>query len=309
MSKRSTPSSASTADPSAGFTLLEVLVALTLTLLVMGAALTLAMAGRRLYSSDQGRTDLNQNLRIGLDLLGVDIRQAGERLPADVPAVEIVDGTSGAPDELVLRRSLLDTVLPLCGDLLSGSSSSDVFVAEAVSPPPGCAVVADGNADGWPDNIEAFRNYRIANGGEVTAYLYNPVSGNGQYFDFDDENNSSFKLTRSSAGSWSYDFTVADGSRVYILEHRTYRLSADLLQFYLDGNTGDVRNLIHRVTDFQAVAHLEDGTSQTTFGSGDDWTALESVEVVLTGQVDIGQGRMLDRELSARFLPRNVLSF
>jgi type IV pilus assembly protein PilW len=286
-----------------------VLVALTLTLLVMGAALTLAMAGRRLYTSDQGRTDLNQNLRIGLDLVGVDIRQAGERLPADVPAVEIVDGTSGAPDELLLRRNLFDTVLPLCGDLLSGTSSTDVFVADGTSPPPGCAVVADGNADGWPDNIEVFRNHRIANGGEVVAYLYNPVSGNGQSFDFNDESASTYKLKRSGGASWLYDFTVADGSRIYILEQRTYRLSGDLLQFYLDGDSSDLRNLIHRVTDFQAVAHLVDGTSQATFGSGDDWTELESVEVTLTGQVDIGQGRTLDRELSARFLPRNVLSF
>jgi len=308
MSKRSTRSSARVAATAAGFTLVEVLVALLLTSLVMGAALTLALASRKLYVTDQGRTDLNQNLRIGLDLLGIDIRQAGERLPADVPAVEIVDGSSGAPDELVLRRNLLDTVLPICQDITAGSSTADVFVAEPVSPPPGCAPVPDTDSDGWPDNLQAFRDYRVANGGVVMAYAFNPVSGQGEFFAFDAEDNTLYKLNRSSGGSWLYDFTVADQSRVYILEQRTFRLSGDLLQYYVDGDTSAVRNLIHRVSDFQVVAHLTDGSSQTAFGASDSWPELETVEVALDGQVTV-QGRTVDRGTTARFLPRNALSF
>ena len=55
-------------------TLLEVLVALALAGLVAGAALSITFSSRNLYTSDRGRTDINQNLRSGIDLLGMELR-------------------------------------------------------------------------------------------------------------------------------------------------------------------------------------------------------------------------------------------
>src|SRR5262245_46614160 len=106
-----------------GFTLIEVLVAMMVMVIVLGATLGIALSSRTLFETDQHRTSVNQNLRAGLDLLGIDVRQAGERLPFDAPAVTITDGSSGAPDQLTLARNMLDYVLPVCVNLHSGSAA------------------------------------------------------------------------------------------------------------------------------------------------------------------------------------------
>ena len=66
---------------SKGFTLTELLVSLSIMGFVSGVALTVALSSHDTFETDQNRTDLNQNLRSGMDLLGNNIRQAGERLP------------------------------------------------------------------------------------------------------------------------------------------------------------------------------------------------------------------------------------
>ena len=108
-STRSSPCTRSCAD---GYTLIELLVALAVASALLGATLAVAMSSRESYTTDQNRTRTNQNLRAALDLVGIEIRQSGERLPSDFPALEIVDGAEGAPDRLILRRNLLDEVLP-----------------------------------------------------------------------------------------------------------------------------------------------------------------------------------------------------
>ncbi len=70
-----------------GYSLVEILIALGIGVLILGLLLTITLANRRLYVLDQSRTASNQNLRAALDLVVTDIRQAGERLPADFPAV------------------------------------------------------------------------------------------------------------------------------------------------------------------------------------------------------------------------------
>src|SRR5262245_33903747 len=103
------------------------MVALLVASTIAGATLTIALSSRGLFETDQHRTTVNQNLRAGMDLVGVDVRQSGERMPFDFPAVEIVNGASGAPDTLNLRRNLLDYVLPVCKDINSTSSGDVVF--------------------------------------------------------------------------------------------------------------------------------------------------------------------------------------
>jgi prepilin-type N-terminal cleavage/methylation domain-containing protein len=143
-----------------GFTLIELLVALMVTGIIAAATLTIALNTRGMFETDQHRTTINQNLRAGIDLLGIDVRQAGERLPFDAPAVQITDGSGGAPDVLILSRNMLDYVLPVCKDISAGSSSDSIFVARINIPgsgkiPQGCKPVPDENGNGWPDNMDA----------------------------------------------------------------------------------------------------------------------------------------------------------
>ncbi len=160
-------------------TLAELLVALTVASAVGVAALTLGLAGRHIYDSDEVRTALSQDLSAAMDLVVTDVRQAGERLPNDLAALEIVDG--GGSDELVVRRNLEPTVLRVCSD--TDGTDELIAIAQTVSPVQGCAVVADDDGDGWPENMEPWRDARLAAGGTLRAYIYNPVTLRGEFFD------------------------------------------------------------------------------------------------------------------------------
>lgn len=277
-------------------------------LAVTGAALTLALSGRRIYQTDQNRTSLNQNLRAGLDLLGIDVRQAGERIPADFPAIEIVNGTGGGADTLVLRRNLLDAVLPVCGDITAGSTTAQLVVGDRnPSPPAGCDPVLDQDADGWPDNLGAWRAYRQAGGGAILAYVYNPVGQYGEYFTYDSEDSANLRLHKGNGDAWANSYGVSEGCRVYVVEQRTFRLNGGLLQLLMNGDTATPLNLVCDVTGFQARAHMQDGSVLDTLDATTSWPGLEALEVTLSGQVTF-QGRVLNRSLSARYFPRNVLS-
>jgi type IV pilus assembly protein PilW len=291
----------------AGLTLIEMLVAMTVTLAISAGALSIALAGRNAYVVDRNRTAINQNLRNGIDFVGLDVRQAGERLPADFPAVELIDGGSG-PDTLIIRRSIIDTILPVCKTINGGSSTDAIFVAkDSGSIPAGCAPVPDDDGDGWPENLEDWRDYRVGTGGEAFAFVFNPATGDGEFFTYDSEDNSRFHLHRSNSGAWQNDYPVADQPRIYLLEQRAFQVSGELLQVVINGDTVDPVNLVTNIVDFQVSIDLEDGSTVTTLGPTDDWTEIVSVEVALDGGRAFS-GRTMDRSLTTRFFPRNVLS-
>ena len=293
-----------------GFSAVEVLVAMTITSVFAAAALSIAFSSQGLLEADERRTTVNQNLRAGIDLLGIDIRQAGERLPGDAPAIQIMDGSSGAPDSLMLRRNQLDYVMPLCKNINAGSSADSVFVGKKKitgKVPPGCYPVPDANGDGWPDNLEAWRNYRIANGGSVVAYIHNPITGLGEFFTYDAEDNSTFHLHKANGASWQHDYLMNEEPRIYILEQKEFRLLDGVLQCVINDDTSNALNLVSHIEDFQLQAIFTDGTVQQSFGGTDDWIELQSIEVALVGQIQ-GKDTRFERTLVSRFFPRNILS-
>ena len=148
-----------------GFTLVELLVANLLGVIVVGMTISVVLQNRDLYQHDITRTRLNQNLRSALDVIGINAREAGENLPAGFPAVEVIDGP---PDELILRRNLIDEVLKLCQPITAGSGPGPAYFS-AVGSEPGCSY-ADQTA-----NYDAWRQERLDRGGVVSAYIYDPV--------------------------------------------------------------------------------------------------------------------------------------
>ena len=106
MSKRSTRNSTE------GVTLVELLLAITIGTFILTVILTITLANRNLYNADETRTQVNQNLRSAMAIVGNDVRIAGERLSprtnVGLPAVEVVGGT-----QLIMRRNLLDDTLSM----------------------------------------------------------------------------------------------------------------------------------------------------------------------------------------------------
>ena len=63
---------------SEGVTLIELLITVTIGVVILGLTFSIVMSNRELMTRDQIDTELNQNLRIGADILGDDIRIAGQ---------------------------------------------------------------------------------------------------------------------------------------------------------------------------------------------------------------------------------------
>ncbi len=287
-------------NSASGLSVIELLMAATISLTVLGLALSVTLSSNKVYREDQARTALNQNLRVAMDILGANIREAGERLPPNFPAIEIINGDDGAPDELMIRRNVLDEVMPVCKKVQAGTSTNVVFVALAANPPQGC------ERNSQQANFDAWKAYRQAQGGEVRVYIYNPVSSAGEFFTYSEEkdDNSGLHIHRKE-GKWLYDYDY--GSAMYMLEERHYRLQGDLLQLVMNGDETNIQNLIFGVSDLQIQVLMQDGTTQESFTPDDPWTLMQSLEVTLSGESHL-RGRVLQRTLAAQLFPRNILS-
>ena len=319
-----------------GLTLIEVLIAAAVGALMVSAAFGIASSNRRLLSTDQARTTVNQNLRSAADIIGNDVRISGERLSGffsnnlignsdvAVSAVELIDGK-----ELVLRRNLIDSSLPLCEDNAEKGEQSLVVASTTnigsinIQNISQCAVLSS-DGDDIPDNLQAWldysRTYLAKTGSKPRAFIYLPNGNKGDYFTIEG-------FARRGSRNFPYFSILTGGARrehVYygvnqpymlMLEERRYVLNDEgILQLILNGDSDNPINLVNDIEDFQARVIMPDGTARTNFAvqgsataSEDNWTTIQAVEITVTGKSEV-LGKESSRTFSARYLPRNVLS-
>jgi prepilin-type N-terminal cleavage/methylation domain-containing protein len=75
-----------------GFTLIEVLVSVAITLIVMAAVFGLLTRGQRAFEREPEIADLQQSARSSLDVVARDALQAGSGLPPEFPAFSRING-------------------------------------------------------------------------------------------------------------------------------------------------------------------------------------------------------------------------
>ena len=288
-------------------TILELLVATSLGMVLMGMTVSATLSNREAFSYDIARTRLNQSLRGAFDLLASEMRQAGERLPPGFPAVEIVNGTSGESDELILRRNLRDEVLTLCQAITTTSGSDVLLSTTAGGAPPACTYGSQ------RVNYDAWRAYRESQPGDKTvAYIYNFTTRLGEFFDYTEEFDSGSALgIRRSSGNFSQPYAMST-TAVYLIREWRFKLSTtagqtDLLQIVQDGDTDNPFKVAFGINAFNVTARMQDGTTLTTFTNANAWTLLSAVEVSLTGNATY-RGRPIATTLTTRLFPRNILS-
>lgn len=97
-----------------GFTLVEVVIAMALTIAVMGAVFGLLLRGQRSFQREPEITELNQNARAGVDMISRDLVMAGYKTPV-TSAVLWADGGDINPDEITVVFA--DPDVPLCEPL------------------------------------------------------------------------------------------------------------------------------------------------------------------------------------------------
>lgn len=82
-----------------GFTLMELMVALAITLVIVGAALQAFLQARRASDTASQLVEMNDNLRAGLDLIVRDLIQTGQGLPSG----KVIDKPSGTGAVPIVR--------------------------------------------------------------------------------------------------------------------------------------------------------------------------------------------------------------
>ena len=98
-----------------GFSLVEMMVAMLITMIVMASVFTLLQKGQTSFQREPEVAEMNQNARYGLDMIVRDLTDAGlgDNLPV-LFAVVPIDGGGNDPDQIVIMYSDTDfpTVFP-----------------------------------------------------------------------------------------------------------------------------------------------------------------------------------------------------
>src|SRR5262245_4819683 len=119
---RAQEASMNTTRNEAGFSLIELLVAVLVTMLISGAIFGLLNAGQGAFRREPELTDRQQNIRLAMDLIQRDLAMAGSSMDPFEQAFSRGDG----PNE---TGTLLDNAgwTPPAGPLPSGQPASDVL--------------------------------------------------------------------------------------------------------------------------------------------------------------------------------------
>lgn len=309
----------------AGFTIIELIVAMLLFAIILGAVFSVTSTTMSLYRADQARIGVNRNARSTYDLIGNDVRETGERLSTDFPAIVVSQDVS-SNSVLTLRRGIADYALPLCAPVSAGATtlyvnannpSKTTFVDGSSNLPPGCTASAQ--------DLTSFDTQITA--GNKVGYIYDVLSGIGNWITVSgttttNTGGSGTTQTLSISGlNSSFDprrTSVSDPTgrdiRIYLLEERKYALSGGTLTMAL--NNGSANIATPSVQKFLAQPFLK-GNPPTAaaypFPSGNiggravTWRDVAYIDLTLTLSEQHG-GKTVQRTVTERYNPRNSLS-
>ncbi len=131
------------ANRETGFSLVEVMLAAFLTIGLLGVVFALTSRNQKIYFSESGVTEMNQNVRSVVDLLSRDIQSAAMGLPrvnGSFAAIYYQNGASGAPDQILIVNG--NPYSP-SADVESGSVSPPELICKK---PPEISVTTSGAA-------------------------------------------------------------------------------------------------------------------------------------------------------------------
>ena len=288
-------STAFSANCASGYTLLELLVASLLGLLLAAMILSTMNANRNLYKKDLVRTRINQNLRGVMDIIGGDLRLAGENLGPYFPALEVTNSASG--DVLIIRRNLVAEVPQVCKAISANSTSALSFAVPGTTP--GCIY------SGETTTYNAWRSYRQTHDNSVEAFAWNPSTKRGEFFMYTSETDNGSTYTIKRSGKWTNAYPI--GGAAYILEEWRFELIDDTLQLVRNQHFDAPVDLAYQIQNFQVRIVMQDDTVLDSFDASDGWTMIKSVQISLTGE-ETFEGKDFTRTLTTRFFPRNILS-
>ncbi len=283
-----------------GFTIMELLVASSLSTVIMGLVTANILASNNVYFEDVIRTSINSNLRAGMDIVSTNVRQAGENLQPSFPAVELLNGMGNAPDTLILRRNKQAEVLTVCNDINAGATVADV--SDESRPNSVCKRV---NADRLFDSFEA---QRLDEGGTTRVFLYNQVNNTGEFVEFSDTDLDTNIEMQISGPLNSYP---AISSSIYLIEEFRFSLDTitETLELYINGDLSTPAPVAFDTNELSIQVEMQDGTMLNNFdaSAGHVWKEIAQISITLGGEVS-RKNRTMSSSITAEYFPRNVLS-
>lgn len=284
-----------------GFTIIELLIGMSLSLVVAAIVSVNLRLQSDVYLTDIKRIRIQQNLRSAMDIVSMNVRQAGEGLDGLFPALLLTQQTSPKTSILSIRRKTLPEVLLACKPLTAGTPR--IFISDAASP----------SSDCLPANISssltAWNTAKTAAGGSLRIYIYDSVSQLGEFLDFTTAGSESGNdYVQVSALTRAYP---AKSTSLYVLEEFQFYLDTPnkTLMLKVNGYTASPDDIAYNISDFTVSLRMQNGTVATVLMATDPvgWKGIRSVILSLSG-VDKWRTSNVTRTLTAEYFPRNVLS-
>jgi type II secretory pathway pseudopilin PulG len=269
-----------------GFTLLELVFGMLIAIVVGGLALNAFIQASNSFNQDKKNIDSNQKLSAILELIGNDVRQAGEQInDARFPVIEIEpdpNSTRTPPSSKITIRRSLSIALNLCDNSPLTGAMSVLTVADDSLALAGCnvgtlsttalpATVSRPNALRQArdkrcqlDELDSTPNtdYCQGNAAESVMAVMSDGLGNIRTLRYTDDSQVSTTKYQISINNLSVSkpdptATYASGSTpIYLIEESIYSLTNDgRLQVARNGSTTP-ETLVKGITAFSIAARV-----------------------------------------------------
>jgi prepilin-type N-terminal cleavage/methylation domain-containing protein len=133
-----------TSKTSKGFTLIELIVGLSIMLIVGGLAMDALIQSSISFNKDKKRIDSSQSISAIMEIIGNDIKQSGENInDSNFPVIKIEQVASGDPvnmagSSVITIRRALTTPLTLCEEITGTSTNTTLTVINDSLAEPNC---------------------------------------------------------------------------------------------------------------------------------------------------------------------------
>jgi Tfp pilus assembly protein PilW len=127
-----------------GFSLMELIIGMSITSLIAALASQALLQTQNSFTKDQQRLSNNQKTSSILEIIGREIRQAGELITdAGFPVIQVkpLTSTPGGPVSLIIYRAFNDP-LPICQTYPSGTAISGLLFAVNTTTNMPCRILA-----------------------------------------------------------------------------------------------------------------------------------------------------------------------
>jgi hypothetical protein len=315
-----------------GFTILEMVVGIAMTLTVSALALAALSNAESGFSKDKNKIEGGQKLSSVLDIVGRDLVQAGEQVnEPKFPVIKVTpDGTKGS--RLIIYRGT-EEALSTCAAIAASTSTTTLSVASTDSAVRLANPACTANAASYSTDVQDWITKRTASANPTAnqlPFILHDGQGNIERVVMTGESNSnSFQTVNLTTSAFTPSVAFPIRSTAYLVEKREYLICGDELKVRVNGDISSEGNcslassaaspfqtIATKIKSINVTVSTATASNTTPVNSLDsnfptstlNWRDLRGVSVKITASNPDTAGGGQDIFASGRFYPRNILS-